>query len=534
MTASITQPTVVVVDDEPVLLAVLTRMLARRYRVLAASNLTEAVAHLEQGNASVLLTDLRLHGGERGETLIERYAHRLPCLAMTAFGDRDLERQVLAVGAVGYLSKPFGSKQLLAAVAKALGGAASAAPSPSQRDKNVGIVFSGGGVRAAYEAGVVQGITEVLNLTPDDPPPVKFFVGTSVGALNATWLAAHAHRGDLGAAGLVEFWSSLEYRQLVQVNWAAVLRRRLGRGGLRIEPVARLLRSAIDWARLHANIEAGNAQALIVPALDIVRGHSALFAELAPGVAFRGPLDPHRRALPTRITPTHLLAAIAIPGVFPAQSLGGTHYVDGGLSYSVPIAPALRVGATRLVLVSGYRQANDVALLEREPSWAHVMGKVLNAQLLGPLKRDLQNLERFNQLWDMLEQEVEPEQLARVGNVLAKVRGQPYRKVESLMFQPSDDIGLVIRQFLDDELPGLDLPGLHRLWFRHWLAADAPGAGADWAAYALFDGTLARRLAAFGRADARARAEEIRAFFGSEEPHGAGFTGGSDSNTCVT
>jgi NTE family protein len=36
---------------------------------------------------------------------------------------------------------------------------------------------------------------------------------------------------------------------------------------------------------------------------------------------------------------------------------------------------------------------------------------------------------------------------------------------------------------------------------------------ADWASYLLFDGRFAERLIELGRADARARADEIRAVF---------------------
>ena len=42
---------------------------------------------------------------------------------------------------------------------------------------------------------------------------------------------------------------------------------------------------------------------------------------------------------------------------------------------------------------------------------------------------------------------------------------------------------------------------------------EAPEAEADWASYMLFDGGFAHELIEIGRADARARAAEIRAFF---------------------
>src|SRR5690606_36477141 len=54
-----------------------------------------------------------------------------------------------------------------------------------------GVVLSGGGARGAYEAGVMAGIVEVLGPSRSRAP-FDIFTGTSVGAINASWLAAHA------------------------------------------------------------------------------------------------------------------------------------------------------------------------------------------------------------------------------------------------------------------------------------------------------------------------------------------------------
>ena len=160
MSAGTYRPCVLVVDDEPLLLAVLVRMLSKAYRVVSATDLNGAIRHLESGQVDVLLTDLRLQGGERGETLIERFGARLPCLAMTAFGEPELEREVRRLGAVDYLSKPFGSAQLHDAVVRALGERDAPLTSPKgggPDPRDVGLVLSGGGMAGAYEAGVLQG-----------------------------------------------------------------------------------------------------------------------------------------------------------------------------------------------------------------------------------------------------------------------------------------------------------------------------------------------------------------------------------------
>ena len=512
---------VLVVDDEQILLNILQRMLASSYRVLTASTLGEARSHLKSADPDVLLTDLRLAGGERGESLIEGFAGKLPCIAMTGFGDHALEKEVRALGAVGYLSKPFGQSQLMSAIRDALvvqpkvteKGPIGSPATPEQ----VALVLSGGGVRGAYEAGVLQGLVEVLGRGPDDPPPFRTFVGSSVGAINAAWLAGHAHRGDLGVEGLSALWQGILYRDLVQVNMGALLgRRRESWSLLRMEPIARLLRGAFDWGQMSRNLDSGAARALILPALHVRTGRSVMFAQLHDGVDFVVSRDPLRTSRITRIASDHVLASAAIPFLFAPQRVEGDYYVDGGLRHNVPIAPAIRTGASHLVVISTLAGAKESAVEPPRPgppSIAFLMGKLLNALVLDPLQRDLQILSRFNRLFEVLEQELGVEQRNRVSQVLTETRGMPYRRLETLVITPSDDIGELTQRFLQEHLPKLDLPPLHRWVLTRALLSRQPTAEADWATYVLFDGALARRLVALGRQDAHARREEIQLFF---------------------
>ncbi len=506
------RPCILVVEDETMLQRILRRMLAGSYRVVTASTLAEAQDVLDHGEPDLLLTDLRLSGGERGELLIERYSARLPCIAMTGFGDRELERTVRGLGAVGYLPKPFTAQSLSEAIEGALHREADDGRQPTV----VGLVLSGGGVRGAYEVGVVQGIIEVLGCGPDDPPPFRTFVGTSIGAINATWLAAHAHRGDLDIQGLARIWSSLRYRDLVQVDWSGLLRPNgAGRALLRAGPLADLIANAIDWAALHRNVAEGRARALMMPALDVGSGQSVVFAELAPGVGFSVAQDALRAARPTRITADHVLASAAMPGVFPPTRVDGSYFIDGGLRHNVPIAPAIRAGATDLVVVSSATgEPPPSGEAGAAPGFTYLAGKVMNALLLDPLDRDLQSLGRFNRLLEVLEQELTPEQQERIAEALTASRGLPYRRLSTLVFRPSEDIGALARGVMTKEMGALRLPLLHRVGLGQLLRRPSPTPEADWAAYVLFDGAMAEKLVRMGREDAIERAEEITRFFG--------------------
>lgn len=76
------------------------------------------------------------------------------------------------------------------------------------------LVLMGGGARTAYQVGVLQAIGNMLDRThgPAIAFPLRILVGTSAGALNATFLASRAHDGLEAFAHLAACWSAL--RQL--------------------------------------------------------------------------------------------------------------------------------------------------------------------------------------------------------------------------------------------------------------------------------------------------------------------------------
>ncbi|MCA9543660.1 MAG: patatin-like phospholipase family protein, partial [Myxococcales bacterium] len=213
-----------------------------------------------------------------------------------------------------------------------------------------GIVLSGGGARGAYEVGVVSGVVEVLGRGPKDPPPFRVFTGTSVGAINATWLAAHTDRGDLDVAGLAQVWTDLRLPVHLRLDPLRLLglkriaarwldREHLGPSILDPRPLDAVVAHAIPWERLHANARTGALHALVVAALEVATGRTTLFHETGPDCEFRPSRDPRRRAWPGPIEVDQVLASAAIPLVFPARRVGHAWFCDGGLRFNTPIAP---------------------------------------------------------------------------------------------------------------------------------------------------------------------------------------------------
>jgi two-component system, OmpR family, KDP operon response regulator KdpE len=110
------QPRVLVVDDEPQIVRGLRIILrSAGYAVEAAENKAEALALLTTRPPDALVLDLVLPDGEGVEVCREvRQWSRLPIVVLSAVGDEREKVRALDAGADGYVTKPFGSDELLA------------------------------------------------------------------------------------------------------------------------------------------------------------------------------------------------------------------------------------------------------------------------------------------------------------------------------------------------------------------------------------------------------------------------------------
>ena len=236
---------------------------------------------------------------------------------------------------------------------------------PAARHRKTGLVLSGGGMRGAYEVGVVAGLVDVLRDTPHRKPLFDLFSGTSVGAINATYFAANADQPDHGAERLAALWENLRLADHARVRplglWSSGLKRRLESADLRRAPGHVLARHPRHRGRhsprrrlgqTDRNTHSGRVHALMIAALQVATGRTTVFAEHAPGVQLHPAQDERRVTSIGRITADHVLASAAIPLLFPTRRVGDHYYCDGGLRFNTPIAPAIRAGAEKLVVVS--------------------------------------------------------------------------------------------------------------------------------------------------------------------------------------
>ncbi len=222
----------------------------------------------------------------------------------------------------------------------------------------IAFVLSGGGSLGSVQAGMVLALSE-RGIYPD------LLVGTSVGAVNAGWLAGHP--GPDGAAMLADVWRSIRREDVFPTDLRGGLLGFLGRRDHLVS--ARGLRSVLKRNLTFGRIEDATIPLQVV-ATDITTGeeHVLVRGDAVDAIA----------------------ASAAIPGVFPPVMVDGRPLVDGAVANNVPISHAVAAGAREIyVLPTGYACA-----LSRAPRSAlGVALQSLTLLLAQGLARDVERFE---------------------------------------------------------------------------------------------------------------------------------------------
>src|SRR5436190_1800556 len=127
---------VLVVDDEPIVLDVVTRYLERDgHRVVTAVSGDEARAKIEGDAPDLVLLDIMLPGDTDGLALCRwiRSTSELPVILVTARGDEADRIVGLELGADDYVTKPFSPRELATRVKTVLRRIRSNGPPPRER-----------------------------------------------------------------------------------------------------------------------------------------------------------------------------------------------------------------------------------------------------------------------------------------------------------------------------------------------------------------------------------------------------------------
>ncbi len=407
-------------------------------------------------------------------------------------------------------------------------------PAQGRGSFKTALVLAGGGARGAYEVGVLSYLEELAS-SLGRRLPVEILCGTSVGAVHACYMAATADQTRDRVAGLESFWRSFTLESVLDIGFRdflsfarAIFRARPKEDG----PAARArqlglvrplwleqaLVRRIPWRGIGRNLEAGHFDALSVTATHVATGHPVVFIQQRGGAPVwtsdGGPIS-----IPARIAPKHALASASIPLLFPAISIGKRLYVDGGLRLSVPLSPALRLGAQRVMVVSVKRgeRIRPMDAVDHEPTYAtapFLLGKTLNALFLDPTSADVARLEQVNELLEAGIRVHGPSFISQLNQALP-AGGQPLRYVRELSIKPSQDIGALAAEYARSPRFGSRNLGMAGRFLRQ-LAERESEYEADLVSYLMFEGEFASQLIELGRDDARAARDKWERFWSDE------------------
>lgn len=328
----------------------------------------------------------------------------------------------------------------------------------------IALVLGGGGARAAYQAGVLKALRELLPTA--GPSPFSIICAVSGGAVNGALLAAGA--ADFGSAveRLLAFWDGIVPAQVWRSH--SLWRRWLSGDGALLDtaPLARNLAERIDFDAIAAAIEQRHLIALSLDCFGHASGQTVSFFQ------GRGDMDPWQAGgnagAHVRLGLGHVLASSALPLFFPPQRLHREFFGDGVLGGGgSPIRTAQHLGAARILRIETDFPvpASGRTGEANSPGFPCMAGHVLNRLYRGS--------------------------------------GAGACPLPLLTLAPSQDPAYLAAQHL------AAMPS-----FSGWSMGNNPATGALLASYLLFDKGYGKALTDLGYRDAMERGTELTGLFG--------------------
>jgi len=375
-----------------------------------------------------------------------------------------------------------------------------------QKNNTFGLVLTGGGARAAYQAGVIKGLYDIsVELGIDNPFDV--ITGTSAGSINSSYLAAGYDDLDATISNLVTLWSDIHSDLVFKIDSFSLLKmgmkwlfelttgslfvkRKTVRALLDTSPLEALIRSHVNFEQIVDLINNGRLQGFAIKAANYSTGLIETFLNASDEIDLWEKTG--RKARRETINYRHIMASTAIPILFPPVKIGDCYYGDGSLRNYTPLNPAIKLGANKIFVVAASRSLEErfKSSVNTTPSLARILSMVLNSVLLDAIDNDIEQLQRRNEILSHL-------QNSGADNLKMK-------NIETLMIRPSADIGKIASQ---------EVRALPRT-IKHLLKGlGTRKEASDLTSYLLFEPVYTNRLIELGLQDVLAKKDEIKRFY---------------------
>lgn len=236
----------------------------------------------------------------------------------------------------------------------------------------LGFVLSGGGSRAAYQAGALEALSNFIDFQAS---PITHLVGSSIGAINSLVIGATIKEGfDYSMHELHKLWIERTFRNSFKGNPTSTFIRSVKIAILKYarnpgvgatndsifdpEPLMDRIDGTIK-AHGGTSVENRDPNLLSIGVMTTIEGKERkpllftssrhqIMPEMMKGASFEV-------CRVNELTAKHGFASAALPTVLPPVSLdvdgGQVHFVDGGISQNVPVDPIVRMGAERVIIV---------------------------------------------------------------------------------------------------------------------------------------------------------------------------------------
>ena len=378
---------------------------------------------------------------------------------------------------------------------------------PEPEPSAIGLLLSGGGARAAYQAGVLQYIAEAF---PEARLPI--LTGVSAGAINIAHLANHTGSFAEAARELMRNWEEIRSEDVFEAASSLSVVKRIvrrtpgapasepmllqnGHGLLGTAPLRAYLKRQLGTAdgRLDGvtrRLREGSLDACAFITTSYTTGQTVTWVQ---GRDIQRWERPMRISVQTALTVDHIMASTALPVLFPAVPIGDQWYGDGGIRLTAPLSPAIHLGADRILAISTrYKLSKaeaDEPMVYGYPPAAQIIGILMNAIFLDMLDQDAATLGRVNALI----------------RKLPRHKRDGLRPVKLLLLRPSVDLGKLASGF------ELSISGALGLLTRGLGSSETKSP--DWLSMLLFDGGYVSTLIEIGYHDARRQHDSLAHFF---------------------